>query len=85
MFISLIAISIISFIVGKTVTELIKLPAWLDMKPFNCRKCLTTWISWVLNTLLGLIVGDWIYILCGTISSSVIFYLIYNEEKKQWE
>ena len=38
MFISLIAISIISFIVGKTVSELIKLPAWLDMKPFNCRK-----------------------------------------------
>lgn len=86
LFMNLIGISAASFVIGRLFTEgSIKLPYWLDMKPFNCRKCLTTWTSWVLNTLVALIVGSVIYFICGTISSAVIFWLIYNEEKKQWE
>lgn len=86
LFIILIGISVFAFIIGKLFTEgSFKLPSWLDMKPFNCRKCLTTWTSWILNTLVGLMVSNWIYIICGTISSTVIFYLIHNEEKNQWE
>lgn len=84
MFISLITVSIISFIVGKTVTELIKLPVWLDMKPFNCRKCCTTHLTWVLNTLVGLILSNWIYIILGIIMAICSYVLINNEEKKQW-
>ena len=86
LFIILIGISVFAFIIGKLFTEgSFKLPSWLDMKPFNCRKCLTTHIIWVLDTLIGLIVGSWIYIVCGILLGVCIYLLINNEEKNQWE
>lgn len=85
LFILFISINILAFIIGRLLTlDTSKWPVWLNMKPFNCRKCLTTHISWVLNTFIGLLIGNWIYIIAGIIVAGVIYYLIDIEEKKQW-
>lgn len=86
LFILFISINILAFIAGHIFTDgIIELPKWLDVNPFNCRKCLTTHIAWVLNTLVGLIVGSWLYVVLGVIFAGIIYWLIRNEEKDQWE
>lgn len=84
LFIIFIGINITAMILGNLV-EIIKLPKWLDFKPFNCKKCLSTHICWVLNTLVALIAGSAFYFIAGIAAAATIYYLIDNEDKAQFE
>lgn len=84
LFILFVSICILSFIVGH-LPECVKLPCWLDFKPFNCKLCLTTWTCVVLQTLVALITGLWLYFIAGLVASVIIFTLIHLDEKSKWE
>lgn len=84
LFILFISVCILALIIGH-LPECVKLPCWLDFKPFNCRLCLTTWTCAVLQTLIAIFIGGWLYFVGGVIASIVLFILIWREEKKQWE
>ena len=60
LFILFIALNLLSMFIGNLV-EIIKLPKWLDFKPINCKKCLSTWSSWTLHTIVALSICSWIY------------------------
>ena len=84
LFLLLISICILSLIVGH-LPECIKLPCWLDFKPFNCKLCLTTWCCAVLQTLVACITGLWLYFIAGIVASIIIFVLIWLDERNKWE
>lgn len=86
LFIAIIGITTSSFILSRLITESsFRIPELLDFKPFNCRKCLTFHSIWILNTILGLIVQNYIVILIGFIIALASYYLIKKEEESKWE
>lgn len=52
-------------------TEEIGMPRWLDFKPFNCNKCLSTWTLAGVYTVLGLSF-DWYYLMIGGIILAIL-------------
>lgn len=83
-FISWIGIAVISLIGGNLV-ECIKLPKFLDFKPFNCRLCMTVHLNWVLNTLLAIVFNCWLLFILGIFSTVIIYKLIKDEDEKQFD
>jgi len=43
--------TLIAYLLGRILTEVVTLP--LDFRPFNCRPCLTFWLTVALNCLLA--------------------------------
>lgn len=84
LFILFIGINLVALFLGNYV-EHHPLPECLDFKPINCRKCLSTHISWVLNTLVATLINSWFYFIIGILTAGVIFYLLDREDKKQFE
>lgn len=84
LFILFIALNLLSMFIGNLV-EIIKLPKYLNFKPINCKKCLSTWSSWTLHTIVALSICSWLYFIAGFLGGLVIFILIHLEEKKRWE
>lgn len=84
LFMCFIAINIIAMMIGR-IPELVKLPKYLDFKPFNCRLCLSTHACWVLHTLVAIITCSHIYFIFGILAAVCIYILIKNEENKIWE
>lgn len=83
-FISWIGIAIISLIGGRLV-ERIKLPKFLDFKPFNCRLCMTVHLNWVLNTLFAIVFDCWLLFILGIFSTIIIYKLINDEDGSQFD
>ena len=52
-------------------TEEIGMPRWLNFKPFNCNKCLSTWTLASVYTVLGLSF-DWYYLMIGGIILAIL-------------
>jgi cell shape-determining protein MreD len=52
-------------------TEEIGMPRWLNFKPFNCNKCLSTWTLAGVYTVLGLSF-DWYYLMIGGIILAIL-------------
>lgn len=84
LFIIFIALNIVAMMVGR-ISEVGKLPEFLNFKPFNCRLCLSTHSCWVLHTIVALFTNSWIYFIFGVIAAICVYQLISREEKKQWE
>ena len=84
LFILFIALNLLSMFIGNLV-EIIKLPKWLDFKPINCKKCLSTWSSWTLHTIVVLSICSWLYFIARYLGGLVIFILIKKKKKKRWE
>ena len=84
LFICFIAVNLLAMMIGR-IPEVTKLPEYLNFKPFNCRLCLSTHSCWVLHTLVALLTNSWLYFISGIVAAICVYYLINNEEKKQWE
>lgn len=84
LFILYISINMLSLFMGRLV-EIVKLPQWLNFKPFNCRLCMSTHTAWILHTLLALLINSWLYFGAGIVAAAVIYYLIYKEDSKQFD
>lgn len=52
-------------------TEEIGMPRWLNFRPFNCNKCLSTWTLAGVYTVLGLSF-DWYYLMIGGIILAIL-------------
>lgn len=52
-------------------TEEIGMPRWLNFRPWNCDKCLSTWSLVGVYTVLGLSF-DWYYLMIGGIILAIL-------------
>lgn len=64
--------------------KLVKPFGFFDIKPFNCRKCLTTWALGISYLCISIIYFNWLFLLGGilvTIGTTIA--IIYTEKEKQ--
>ena len=50
---------------------------------FECRKCLSTHITWVLTTLSACIFSDWLMFIIGLFFAAMLFTGLYIDEKNK--
>ena len=50
---------------------------------FECRKCLSTHISWVTSTFISLLLGDWYMLIIGLIFAGFLFLGLYVDERNK--
>lgn len=84
LFILFVGINIFSMFLGNYVDKHY-LPEWIDFKPFNCRLCCSTHSAWIMHTFVAIIANSWLYFILGICAAATIYYLIYMDEKAQWE
>lgn len=74
----------VGFLIGYFVSERFVRPLGLfDMKPFNCRKCMTTQTLLVLYGSTAICLNSWIFFLCGVILTAAlaVCFIITDKEK----
>ena len=62
-----------------------RLSRWglFQFQAFECRKCLSTHISWVTSTFISLLFVDWVMFTIGLIFSGILFLGLYLDEKNK--
>lgn len=56
-----------------------------DLRPFNCRKCLTTWSMLASYLSLGLLLNNYVFMVCGIVLSILAGLALYIDEKKRFK
>lgn len=86
-FILLVLLTLISYTLGFHFTEgkfdLQKYKLF-QFKAFECRKCLTFHITWVLNTFVSLLFKDYIMLIVGVVFAIGVFIGLYIDEKNRF-
>lgn len=54
-----------------------------QFQAFECRKCLSTHIAWVLSTTISLFLGDWLMLIIGLGFAAMLFLGLYLDEKNK--
>lgn len=72
------------FFIGFLLTENVHTAIWMkveafDMRPFNCRKCLTTHITWICFTMLAYLSG-WRYLYLGAMAAAWTYYILAHRD-----
>lgn len=75
---------VISFILGERLPIILpRVSMHFNRKPFNCRPCFTFHLTWILTTILSIIVQSLNLFISGLISAFIIFLIIrYIDSKK---
>lgn len=84
LFILLVGITLVAFILGNLITEKNLLPKFINIKPFNCRKCLTTHLIWVPGVFIGLLIENMWFVVMSIIFAAIAYFLLDREDKKQF-
>lgn len=50
---------------------------------FECRQCFSFHISWVISTIISLLLEDWIMLLIGIIMALIMFWGLKVDQKKK--
>ena len=85
-FILAIAIALLSFVAGYVLTETrYSLSRWrvFDMRPFNCRLCLSTHLTWVSETAAALAFGSVPMGAFGLACAAGVYYAIRYDTRKR--
>lgn len=85
-FILLVFSVLLGYTLGYVFTEtkyrLARYPLF-QFQAFECRKCLSTHISWVTSTFIALLFEDWIMLIIGLIFAAVLFIGLYVDERNK--
>lgn len=54
-----------------------------QFQAFECRKCLSTHITWVLTTLCSTLFSDWLMFIIGLFFAAMLFTGLYIDEKNK--
>lgn len=54
-----------------------------QFQAFECRKCLSTHITWVTSTFISLLFGDWVMLIVGLVFAAGLFTGLYIDEKNR--
>lgn len=65
------------------VTEVKRLPDWLQFPPFHCRKCLTFWVSIAAYSAIGLSFNIYWFMITGIIVAILTAIAMYYDEKNK--
>ena len=86
-FILAISVMLLSFALGYEMTEggwqLTRLSPMFDMKPFTCRLCLSTHITWIAETCLALLFASWPLFAFGIACAAAVYYAIWHDTKEK--
>ena len=63
------------------VTEVKRLPEWLQFPPFDCRKCLTFWSNSIAGLVVGLSFNLWITMITVLVMASLTAISMHIHEK----
>jgi len=72
----------VGFIFTETKYRLGRYPLF-QFQAFECRKCLSTHITWVLTTLASCIFSDWKMFIVGLFFATMLFVGLYIDEKNK--
>lgn len=72
----------LGFIFTETKYRLGRYPLF-QFQAFECRKCLSTHITWVLTTLASCIFSDWKMFIVGLFFATMLFIGLYIDEKNK--
>lgn len=85
-FLLLVISVLIGYILGYILTEtkyrLANYPLF-QFHGFECRKCLSFHISWVISTFISLLFNDWIMLIIGIIFAAFLFLGLYIDGKEK--
>lgn len=56
-----------------------------DLKPFNCRKCLSTWSLLASYISVGLLLNNYVYMIAGIVLSLLAGAALYIDEKNRFQ
>lgn len=65
------------------VTEVKRLPVWLQFPPFHCRKCLTFWTSIAAYSIIGLSFNLYYFMITGIILAILTAIAMHIEQKNK--
>lgn len=65
------------------VTEVKRLPQWLQFPPFDCRKCLTFWSNFVTGLVVGLSFSLWITMITVLVMASLTAIAMHIDQKSK--
>ena len=65
------------------VTEVKRLPSWLQFPPFHCRKCLTFWSMMAVSLVIGLSFDLLVYMATGILLAILTAISMQIDEKKK--
>lgn len=65
------------------VTEVKRLPEWLQFPPFDCRKCLTFWSNSVAGLVVGLSFSLWITMITVLVMASLTAIAMHIDQKSK--
>lgn len=86
-FILAIAVMLLSFVLGYELTEgrlpLREISPMFDMKPFSCRLCLSTHITWIAETCLAILFASWPLFAFGLACAAAVYYAIWHDTKEK--
>lgn len=85
-FILLVGTVLTSYALGWYFTEKFDLASKSSLfrfKSFECRKCLSFHLNWVLSTCISILFGDWIMFVIGILFSALLFTGLMIDEKEK--
>lgn len=57
----------------------------LDFYPFICRKCLTTWLLFILYVMTAIMLQDWIFGVLGIIMTAMTGFALWYTDKERMD
>lgn len=72
----------LGYVLTETRYRLSRYPLF-QFQGFECRKCLSTHISWVTSTFISLLLGDWYMLIIGLIFAGFLFLGLYVDERNK--
>lgn len=85
-FLLLVGVVLTSYTLGwffTTKYDLASKSSLFQFKAFECRKCLSFHLNWVLSTCLAIVFGDWIMFVIGILFSALLFTGLLIDEKEK--
>ena len=72
----------LGYILTETKYRLAQYPLF-QFQGFECRKCLSTHITWVTSTFISLLFHDWIMFIIGLFFAAMLFIGLYIDQKNK--
>lgn len=86
-FLILVGSTLLSYVLGWLLTEKYRIAdinTLFQFKAFECRKCLSFHICWVLNTFLSLCFNNYVMLVFGIIFAIFLYLGLYFDEKSRF-
>lgn len=82
-FIGFFVVYLVIIYLAYYVTEVKRLPEWLQFPPMDCRKCLSTWSVLGVSLVIGISFGWYVFLITGVIMAILTGISMHINEKNK--